>query len=1427
MRFRKILITVSILICVLALFSLASVNTDRGVIYGPENFDNETGGPISFERKIIVEYEVRDGILHIENGKQIREKLDPEPNKPWMISNRKHGWFSNLFTKCKNFILYIINSRLSREKAVKGIIKLNGQVIANEKQFNHFIDTIDIPVKLLDGENLLEISFIGSKHAGITAYLDAVPVLDVNLQAEPQTGYTPLAVNLKATVNPGAKVSGYQWDFNNDGIIDQETTEAQTSYVYRQPGSYEPRVIVTHVCGLQVNGATGPIQVERLLFNVKLESQPLSGLAPLIVAFTATIDQAQIQPVTYDWDFNNDGVIDQTTTTGNTTHTYQEAGTYRAKVAVTDVVGTMAEATTPVITVYQLSVPANFQAVPGPYKITLFWDPVDQATGYELEIDGAVVDTGGQVSYTYRDVTPNVRHSFRVRAKNANGTSLWSEAIFSSTEPLSFNCRVDAQPLEGLVPLIVTFTAAIDNPEVEPASYAWDFDNDGVTDQTTTEGNASYKYQNARIYRAKVVVTDIAGTTGAGTSQPITVYDLAVPENVRATAGDYIVTISWDAVTHATGYDLEADGVVIDTEGKTTYKYRATTPGQQHEFRVRAKNGGTTGLWSAKVYGSSLGWLVRSSMPTARGYGSLAAAAVNNKIYAIGGSNGTSLSTVEEYDPFTNSWLTKKPMNTARYGLALTELNGKLYAIGGISSSYLNTMEEYDPATDTWKAKASMKNTRYSFGAAVVNGKIYAVGGSNGSTRYNSMEEYDPKANSWTAKASMVTARLNHGVAAVNGKIYVIGGNNGSAVINTVEEYNPATDTWTYKANMPTARQAFGVTVVDNKIYVIGGYNGSAYLNTVEEYDPATDTWKTRLNMMTPRNGLGAASVNGRIFAIGGYNGSNLNRVEEYNLKLYELPAPVNVKAEAINYSTITVNWDTVFGASGYDLEVDGTIINLGASTSYTHRDLLPDIVHTYRVRSKNNTGISEWVTVYEWIYSWKVKADLPTARYYLGAAAWNNKVYAIGGSNGVALGTVEEYDIVTDTWTSKASLKTARYGAGVEAINGKIYAAGGMGSSYLTSLEEFNPATNTWTTKASMKTARSNAGVAVLNGRLYVVGGYNSTNGYLSTVEEYDPETDTWATKASLKAGRNYLGVAAVNGKLYAIGGYNGSYLNTVEEYDPVANTWTTKSALPTARYAWVEVADNKIYAIGGYNGNYLNTMEEYNPVTDTWTTSKLPMPTARNGFGITATNGKIYIIGGTNGSGLNRVEEFTWEQFDLWAPTNVLAKITDPYTIAVSWDSVLGATSYDIEIDGAIIDAGNNTTYVHSSLTRDILHTYRVRAKNGNRLSDWTTVYKCIASWKVKADLPTARYYLGATAWNNKVYAVGGTNGSALATVEEYDIVTNTWTSKASLKTARYGAGVEAINGKIYAVGGMSSSSSYFNTLEEYDPATNSWTS
>ena len=78
-------------------------------------------------------------------------------------------------------------------------------------------------------------------------------------------------------------------------------------------------------------------------------------------------------------------------------------------------------------------------------------------------------------------------------------------------------------------------------------------------------------------------------------------------------------------------------------------------------------------------------------------------------------------------------WMTKANMPTARSWFSTSVVNGKIYAIGGyLRAEAISTVEEYDPATNTWTKKAHMLKARAYLSTCAVDGKIYAIGGGVG-----------------------------------------------------------------------------------------------------------------------------------------------------------------------------------------------------------------------------------------------------------------------------------------------------------------------------------------------------------------------------------------------------------------------------------------------------------------------------------------------------------------------------------------------------------------------------------------------------------------------------------------------------------------------------------------------------------------------
>ncbi|KFU95369.1 Kelch-like 17, partial [Chaetura pelagica] len=236
-------------------------------------------------------------------------------------------------------------------------------------------------------------------------------------------------------------------------------------------------------------------------------------------------------------------------------------------------------------------------------------------------------------------------------------------------------------------------------------------------------------------------------------------------------------------------------------------------------------------------------------------------AAIGNKLYAVGGYDGTSdLATVESYDPVTNSWQPEVSMGTRRSCLGVAALHGLLYAAGGYDgASCLNSAERYDPLTGTWTSIAAMSTRRRYVRVATLEGNLYAVGGYDSSSHLATVEKYEPQINTWTPIANMLSRRSSAGVAVLEGMLYVAGGNDGTSCLNSVERYNPKTNTWESVAPMNIRRSTHDLVAMDGWLYAVGGNDGSSSLNSIEKYNPRTNKWVAASCMFTRRSSVGVA----------------------------------------------------------------------------------------------------------------------------------------------------------------------------------------------------------------------------------------------------------------------------------------------------------------------------------------------------------------------------------------------------------------------------------------------------------------------------------------------------------------------------------------------------------------------------------------
>ena len=69
-----------------------------------------------------------------------------------------------------------------------------------------------------------------------------------------------------------------------------------------------------------------------------------------------------------------------------------------------------------------------------------------------------------------------------------------------------------------------------------------------------------------------------------------------------------------------------------------------------------------------------------------------------------------------------------------------------------------------------------------------------------------------------------------------------------------------------------------------------------------------------------------------------------------------------------------------------------------------------------------------------------------------------------------------------------------------------------------------------------------------------------------------------------------------------------------------------------------------------------------------------------------------------------------------------NLVAAVADSTKIILTWDSVEGASAYEVEANGTVIGTVTETTYTHSNTSSVENNAYRVRAVNGELTGAWS---------------------------------------------------------------------------------------------------------
>lgn len=277
----------------------------------------------------------------------------------------------------------------------------------------------------------------------------------------------------------------------------------------------------------------------------------------------------------------------------------------------------------------------------------------------------------------------------------------------------------------------------------------------------------------------------------------------------------------------------------------------------------------------APVRAAAGGWTAAEPMTVQR-YMHTATLLADGRVLVAGGDldgNANSTSSVEIYQPTTNTWVTVASMHTARHRHEAVRLqDGRILVIAGWNTA---STEVYDPATGVWTETGDVPLGGIYIRAVVLdNGNVLAVN-SIGTTNASL---FNPTTNQWSETANFTTHRFLLGmVKLADGRVMVSGGRDSSSTnLDTTEIYDPQTGLWTAAAPMGTAREEhFMVLLNDGRVLVAGGNNqATGLVKSAEIYDPTLNTWMVIPDLNLPHlQGRAVLLADSRVLVAGGNPG--------------------------------------------------------------------------------------------------------------------------------------------------------------------------------------------------------------------------------------------------------------------------------------------------------------------------------------------------------------------------------------------------------------------------------------------------------------------------------------------------------------------------------------------------------------------------
>ncbi len=547
-------------------------------------------------------------------------------------------------------------------------------------------------------------------------------------------------------------------------------------------------------------------------------------------------------------------------------------------------------------------------------SVTVSWNVVSGATGYDLKFDESVYSQTG-TSRTITGLTSGTSYKFQVRAKNSSGTSAYSSEQTVSTAPKAPS-DISASSTSSSVTVSWTrMTGA--------GSYIINFNNKNYTAAGASSSLTISGLQPQTTYSYKICSVGADGTGNYSSVRSVTTQaqTFQPPAGITKRSTNNSATISWSPVSGATGYDLKFNGSIYSETG-TSRTFTGLSANTAYRFQVRAKKTGVTGTYSAE-----------QTVTTAPRTPSVSSAqATHNtatvKWDAVPGATG--------YDLKFNGTVYSLP--ASQTSKTVTGLQPKT------SYSYQICAKNAD-GTGTYSAQRSIQ-TQPKLPEAP--SSITTVNTENSTElKWNSVSGatgYDVMFNGRMTSVSG-TSKKYTGLSANTKYPYKVRSKNSDGA----GEYSSE------KTAQTAPKPPTGVKAVTDEDSANLSWDSSSGA-TGYEVDADGKKYSATGNS---HKVSGLSPNTSHTFKVSAKNAGGTSTPSSSKSAKTTPKAPASPKAAATKNS-VTVSWPSVSGATSYDVMFDGkTYRTTGTSKSIT--GLSPNTSHTYAVRCNNADGSSRY----------------------------------------------------------------------------------------------------------------------------------------------------------------------------------------------------------------------------------------------------------------------------------------------------------------------------------------------------------------------------------------------------------------------------------------------------------------------------------